>query len=82
MDPRTVSKHLKASPGLRRYDDVRELIAHHLGFGTTETPALARGWRADLVGNLIDDLLEGKRSIRIQDPQSSHPLAFEPIDPS
>ncbi len=62
--------------------DVRELIAHHLGFGTTEPPALAVGWRADLVGNLIDDLLEGKRSIRIQDPQSSHPLAFESIDPS
>ena len=65
--------------------DVRELIAHHMGIGntdSTEPPALAVGWRADLVGNLIDDLLEGKRSIRIQDLQSSHPLAFELIDPS
>ncbi len=63
--------------------DVRDLIAYRMGFGNTssaEPPSLAVGWRAELVGNLIDELLDGKRSIRIQDPKSSHPLAFESVD--
>jgi ribonuclease D len=60
--------------------DVRELIAFRLGFGSsTEPPLLATGWRADLVGHLIEDLLAGKKSIRIEDPLSEHPLAFDPV---
>jgi ribonuclease D len=63
--------------------DVRDLIAFRLGFGdaTDEEPAvLARGWRAELVGNLIDDLLVGRKSIRISDPLSEHPLEYDPVD--
>ena len=63
--------------------DVRELIAYRLEFGNAsaeEPPVLARGWRADLVGHLIEDLLAGKKSIRIEDPESEHPLAFDPVD--
>lgn len=62
--------------------DVRDLIAYRLGFGnrrTGEPPALAVGWRADLVGHLIEDLLEGKKSIRIEDARSDHPLAFDDV---
>ncbi len=62
--------------------DVRELIAYRLGFrgkDAGETPALAAGWRADLVGKLIDDLLAGKKSIRIQDPRKSEPLTFDDV---
>jgi len=40
-------------------------------------PPLARGWRAEFVGRLFDDLLAGKVSIRITDPRSDHPLTFE-----
>ena len=40
-------------------------------------PSLAVGWRAEVVGNLFDDLLSGKVSIRVTDPLSDHPLAFE-----
>jgi ribonuclease D len=59
--------------------DVRELISHRLGFGTEDDqpPALASGWRAELIGNLIDDLLAGKKSIRIGDPLSEQPLEFD-----
>jgi ribonuclease D len=59
--------------------DVRDLIAYRLGFGGAqrgEPPLLARGWRAELVGNLIDDLLDGRKSIQIKDPHSEHPLEF------
>jgi ribonuclease D len=63
--------------------DVRDLIAHRLGFGNVETddalPLLARGWRAELVGHLIEELLLGKKSIRIVDPLSEHPLGFDPV---
>jgi ribonuclease D len=62
--------------------DVRDLIAYRLGFCGAEngvTPLLAVGWRAELVGHLIEELLSGKKSIRIEDPLSEHPLAFDPV---
>ena len=65
--------------------DVRDLIAYRLGFGGAqhrEVPALAQGWRAKLVGNLIDDLLNGKKSIRIQNPRSPHPIEFDNLPDS
>jgi ribonuclease D len=57
--------------------DVRDLVAYRLGFADGEPPVLAQGWRAEVVGTLIDDLLAGKLSIRITDPLSDHPLTFE-----
>ena len=61
--------------------DVRDLIAYRLGFLEEEqAPALADGWRAELVGDLLDDLLAGKIAVRIHDPRSGQPLSFEPID--
>lgn len=61
-------------------NDVRDLIAYQLGeyeSSDGEKPALAEGWRAEVVGQLLDDLLDGKVSIRIRDPRSEQPLAFE-----
>lgn len=63
--------------------DVRDLIAYRLEFGDAsdrEPPVLARGWRSDLVGHLIEELLAGKKSIRIEDPESEHPLAFDRVE--
>jgi ribonuclease D len=57
--------------------DVRDLVAYRLGFINGEPPLLARGWRAQVIGTLIEDLLTGQLSIRISDPLSDHPLAFE-----
>jgi ribonuclease D len=63
--------------------DVRELIAYRYGFNGVadpqETPSLLQGWRAELVGNLLDDLLSGKKSIRIADPKNEDPLAFDDV---
>jgi ribonuclease D len=61
-------------------NDIRELIAYRTatGGGLRPEPRLARGWRAEFVGRLFDDLLAGKKAIRIQDPTSDHPLVFEP----
>jgi len=60
--------------------EVRDLIAYRLnpgGFDDGEVPNLARGWRAEVVGNVIDHLLAGDVSIRINDPLADEPLAFE-----
>ena len=62
-------------------NDVRDLVAYRLAAGEgrpREVPLLAQGWRAEVVGHLLEDLLAGKVSIRIQDPASDQPLAFEP----
>lgn len=60
--------------------EVRELVAHRLGeleLDQGALPALARGWRAEVVGHLLDDLLSGSVSIRIADPRAEQPLVFE-----
>ncbi|MDG2206604.1 MAG: ribonuclease D [Pirellulales bacterium] len=59
--------------------DVRELIAYRLGVqDSLPAPALTRSWRAELVGQLLDDLLAGKVAVHIEDPRRALPLAFEP----
>ncbi|HEX3870218.1 MAG TPA: HRDC domain-containing protein [Pirellulales bacterium] len=63
--------------------DVRDLIAYHAARakGTTEpAPALACGWRAEVVGKVLDDLLDGHTAIRIVDPDSDQPLVFERVE--
>lgn len=62
--------------------DVRDLIAYRLDFpgvDRDEPPSLAQGWRAELVGRLIDDLLAGKRSIRIANAEKEDPLVFDEV---
>ncbi len=65
--------------------DVRDLVAYRLGMdsnGSGEPPLLGRGWRAEVVGRLIDDLLAGKLAIRIGDPRADEPLVFEAVPPT
>jgi len=85
----SICRSAKVAPSLvGTATDVRDLIAHRLGFAggsDHQTPLLAEGWRAEVVGHLIEDLLAGKVSIRIADPHSNEPLTFEPVaktDPS
>jgi ribonuclease D len=59
--------------------DVRDLVAWHMKlWDDAEPPLLARGWRAEVVGRIIEDLLDGKLAIRISDPRNEEPLVFEP----
>jgi len=55
--------------------DVRDLIAYRLHqTADQQPPALTQGWRAEVVGHLLDDLLAGKSSLRIADPAAEQPL--------
>lgn len=61
--------------------DVRDLVAYKLGFHApgADPPRLAVGWRAEVVGQALTDLLDGKLAIRIHDPMSDHPLQFDKL---
>lgn len=79
----SVCRQVELAPGLvGNPNDIRELIAYQAGQITcVEPPRLARGWRAGVVGQLFDDLLSGRKAIRIADPDSDHPLVFEELSP-
>jgi ribonuclease D len=58
--------------------DLRHLVRWHVyGERTGEPPRLTQGWRAEVCGDLLTDVLDGKISLRVADPQSDHPLNFE-----
>lgn len=63
--------------------DLRELVRYHV-FGERDDgpPRLASGWRREVCGDLLTNLLDGRVSLRVGDPQSDHPLVFEERDQS
>ena len=61
--------------------DLRHLVRGHVQKKKEKSaPRLTQGWRAEVCGDLLTDLLEGKISLRVANPQSDHPLVFEPTD--
>jgi ribonuclease D len=79
----SVCREVELAPNLvGTPNDIRDWIAYRTGRGHRKpgtSPQLARGWRAQFVGRLFDDLLAGKLSVRVAEPKSDHPLAFENI---
>ncbi len=64
----------------RKTADLRHLVRWHAyGEKEGEPPRLTQGWRAEVCGDLLTDVLNGKISLRVADPQSDHPLVFERI---
>lgn len=58
--------------------DMRDLLAWKLGYHDGDRPPLlATGWRARVVGDLVDDLLAGRAALRIGDIKSHDPLVIE-----
>jgi ribonuclease D len=75
----SMARAANVAPGLvGSVQDVRDLIAYHLGYRDQDTPALAQGWRSEVVGQVVDRLLDGALAIRITNPSSDQPLSFEP----
>jgi len=72
-------RQLKLAPALvGTSSDMRDLLAWKLGYGDPDrTPALAAGWRAQVVGGLVEDLLTGRAALRIGDIRSGEPLVIE-----
>jgi len=55
--------------------DLQDLVRWHLGHGNGK-PALLEGWRGTIVKPLVE-ILEGKRTVRVANVKSKHPLAFD-----
>ncbi|GAB4157181.1 MAG: HRDC domain-containing protein [Planctomycetaceae bacterium] len=60
--------------------DLRQLVRWHLAGEKEDAPKLATGWRAEVCGDLLTDVLEGRIALHIADPTSDHPLVFDRID--
>ena len=59
-------------------NDVRVMAAWRLGLiDLPQAPDLAQGWRAEMVGALIEQVLDGTVAIRVDDPRSDQPLSLE-----
>ena len=60
--------------------DLKRLIRWRLdGCPEGRRPALAEGWRGELCGKLLLDVLDGRTALRVVDPESEFPVALEPI---
>jgi ribonuclease D len=58
-------------------NDIRELIAQRTHqVKSKKTPRLAKGWRAHFVGDLFNDLIDGKIAVRVTAPADESPLSF------
>ena len=66
------------SPGLvGTSSDLREFVRWHNSGRTGSPPPLATGWRGEICGDLLSDVLEGRVTVRVADSGSEHPLVFE-----
>ena len=64
-------------------NDVRTMAAWKLGMiSPKDKPALASGWRSEMIGKLIERVLDGTIAIRVDDPKSEEPLKLEYLDRS
>jgi ribonuclease D len=76
----SVCRHANIAPNLvGGPGDIRDWIAYRMAPADKprREPQLAKGWRAEFVGALFDDLLSGNTVLRIGDPLSEHPLVLE-----
>lgn len=59
--------------------DVRDWLAYHFNRNNEQSqspPALASGWRGNLLGTIMEDLLAGKVALRVHDPTDQQPLTM------
>lgn len=78
----SICRSEQIAPGIvATVDDVRDFVAYHCGFGRPPggLPALTQGWRAEVVGHRLQQLLAGQTTIRVRDPLADNPLVFETL---
>lgn len=61
--------------------DLRDLIRWQVtGRPDDRRPSLARGWRWEVCGETLMDVLTGRRALRVVDPEADVPVALDPVD--
>jgi ribonuclease D len=62
--------------------DLKHMVRwHQTGRDDSHRPALLQGWRGELCGPLLLDVLEGRLALRVVDPESEFPVALEQLRP-
>ncbi len=60
--------------------DLKNLIRWHTqGHPELRRPELALGWRGEVCGQTLLDVLAGRLALRVVDPQAEVPVALEPV---
>ena len=60
--------------------DLRKLAGWWLGIlPKSDTPDLMQGWRAEVVGSVIDQALNGKLALRVDKADAKNPLTIEEL---
>jgi len=60
--------------------DLKALVRWHVyEDGKGEVPSIAKGWRAEVCGDLLTDLLDGKIMMCVGDLKSDHPIVFDVV---
>jgi ribonuclease D len=60
--------------------DLKELVRWYLdGQVAEQAPELLQGWRREVCGTTLLDVLSGRRALRIVDPQAEVPVALDPV---
>lgn len=57
--------------------ELQELVRWRLGRSDEGEPPLLQGWRGEILGQPLLEILEGKRLVRVKTLKSSNPLIFE-----
>ncbi len=61
--------------------DLRHLVRWHLeGRDDSRRPALLEGWRRELCGQLLLDILDGRLALRVADAGGEFPVVLDPVD--
>ncbi len=61
-------------------NDLKDLVRWYLeGRDDDRKPDLLEGWRAGVCGQILLDVLSGRRALRIVDPEADVPVALDPV---
>jgi ribonuclease D len=61
--------------------DLKELVRWYLDDQpSAQTPEVLRGWRHEVCGKILLDVLSGRRALRIVDPEAEVPVALDETD--
>jgi ribonuclease D len=73
--------HQKVAVGLAGgSSDLKELVRWYLnGQPPDETPEVLRGWRRQVCGKVLLEVLSGKRALRIVNPEAEVPVALDDV---
>ena len=59
--------------------DLQDFVRWRLGLTEDATSPLLEGWRGEILGRPLMELLEGRMAVRVADMRSASPLRIEPI---